>query len=59
LLKGASGIDQLHDTLGSLKVCFSPEQMNALDDATALDQAFLTTKLKQMIFGGTAVERWR
>lgn len=59
MLKGASGIDQLHDTLGSLEVCFSLEQMNALDNATALDQVFLTTKLKQMLFGGTAVERWR
>jgi aryl-alcohol dehydrogenase-like predicted oxidoreductase len=31
---GANSVVQLHDILGSLKVCLTPQDVQAIDDAT-------------------------
>ena len=60
---GASKLDQLHDNLAALEIRLTPEQSQALDDASKLDPAFpdgiFTPAVNRMIFGGTTVQPWQ
>lgn len=62
LLLGAGKVEQLHDNLASLDVRVTPDQLRALDEASALDSAFfygsLTDEVKRSVFGA-AVQGWR
>jgi aryl-alcohol dehydrogenase-like predicted oxidoreductase len=59
LILGASKIEQLHDNLSSLEICLTPEQLQTLDESSALDPAFpysiFTKEINRSIFGGTTV----
>ena len=63
LIIGASKVGQLHDNLASLEVQLSPEQLRALDEASALEPAFpypiFTPAGNKGVFGGTTVQGWR
>ncbi len=59
---GASKLEQLHDNLASLDICFTPEQLQMLDEGSALDLGFpyaLFTGGNRIIFGGANVQGWR
>ena len=62
LLIGASRVEQLHDNLAALQVALSPQQVRALDAASALEPAFpysgFTAQVRRSIFGGTGVQGW-
>lgn len=62
LILGASKLDQLHDNLKSVDVRLTSEQLQALNESSALDTAYpygiFTAPVNRMIFGGTAVEGW-
>jgi aryl-alcohol dehydrogenase-like predicted oxidoreductase len=59
---GASQIDQLHDNLASLEIGLSCQQMQTLNESSALDPAFpygiFTSAVNRSIFGGTTVQGW-
>ncbi len=63
LTLGASRPDQLHDNLAALELSLTAEQLQALDQVSALALAFpygiLTPGANRMIFGGAAVQGWR
>ncbi|UOG73868.1 aldo/keto reductase [Hymenobacter tibetensis] len=62
LILGASKLNQLHDNLKSLDIRLTPEQLQALNESSALDAAYpygiFTPPVNRMIFGGVAVEGW-
>ena len=62
LILGASKLEQLHDNLASLDICFTSEQLQMLDEGSALDLAFpygiFTAAGKRSIFGGVTVQGW-
>lgn len=59
---GVSKIEQLHDNLASLEVRFTPEQLQILNEVSALSPStpasILMPEIKQLIFGGVNVEGW-
>lgn len=63
LILGASKLEQLHDNLSSLDICLTPEQLQMLNEGSALDLAFpygiFTPSVNRRIFGGTTVQGWR
>lgn len=59
LLLGASKLEQLHDNLASAEISFTPEQLRALDEASALESGFFGDGLKRVVFGGVSVEGWK
>ena len=62
IILGASKVDQLHDNLASLEIRLNPEQLQALDQGSALDPAFpygiFTSQVNRLIFGGS-VQGWQ
>jgi aryl-alcohol dehydrogenase-like predicted oxidoreductase len=56
---GASKLEQLHDNLSSLEICLTPEQIQTLDESSAIDRGFpygiFTPEINRTIFGGTTV----
>ena len=60
---GASKLSHLHDNLASLQIKLTPEQMQTLNEASALDHAhpynLFTGEINRMLFGGATVEGWR
>lgn len=60
---GASKLEQLHDNLDSLEICLTSEQLQMLDESSALDPAFpygiFTSEVNRGIFGGATVQGWR
>ena len=63
LILGASTLEQLQGNLASLDVRLTQEQLQALDEASALDPAtpssILTPEVRRAIFGGATVRGWR
>ena len=63
VLIGASRAEQLVDNIASLAVALTSEQLQRLDDASAIDPGnpytIFTPYVNRMIFGGTAVSAWR
>ena len=63
LLLGASKPEQLSDNLASQDIRLTSEQVQTLDEGSALDEALpygiFTPGVNRMIFGGMAVEGWR
>ncbi|MDF7811258.1 aldo/keto reductase [Hymenobacter sp. YC55] len=62
LIIGASKVEQLHDNLGSLEIRLTPEQLQTLDEASALPPPFpygiFTPAINRGIFGGGTVQGW-
>jgi aryl-alcohol dehydrogenase-like predicted oxidoreductase len=62
LLLGASSQEQLHDNLASLEVSLTPEQLQTLDEASALPASFATyfqkNQMNRIVFG-SEVQGWR
>jgi aryl-alcohol dehydrogenase-like predicted oxidoreductase len=60
---GASKLDQLHDNLSSLEIRLTPEQLQTLDESSAIDPGFpysiFTPEINRSIFGGTSVRGWQ
>ncbi len=60
---GASKVEHLHDNLASLDIRLTTEQLQTLDESSALDPAFpygiFTSAINRGIFGGATVEGWR
>lgn len=60
---GASTVEQLRDNLASLDIGLTAEQLQTLDESSALEAAFpygiFTAAINRGIFGGTTVEGWR
>jgi aryl-alcohol dehydrogenase-like predicted oxidoreductase len=60
---GASQVVQLHDSLAALDIHFTPEQLRALDEASAPEAVFpygiFTPGGNKSVFGGTTVQGWR
>ncbi|RZK54881.1 MAG: aldo/keto reductase [Hymenobacter sp.] len=63
LIIGASKVAQLHDNMAALDVRLSPEQLRALDEASALEPTFpypiFTPAGNRGVFGGTSVRGWQ
>ncbi len=63
LILGASKLDQLHDNLSSLDICLTREQIQILDESSAIDPGFpysiFTQEINRSIFGGAIVQGWR
>jgi len=59
---GASKTAQLHDNLAALAIRLTPEQLQLLDEASALEPAFpygiFTPGVNRGIFGGNTVRGW-
>ena len=59
---GASKVEQLHDNLAALDIEFTPEQLQKLEEGSALEPAFpypiFTPSVNKGIFGGTKVRGW-
>lgn len=59
---GTSKLEQLHDNLDSLDIRLTPEQIQTLNESSALDLAFpygiFTSEGKRVIFGGATVQGW-
>jgi len=52
-------LEPLRDKLASMDVSFTPEQLRALSEASALQSApFFTDGLKRVVFGGANVKGW-
>ena len=59
---GASKLEQLHDNLSSLEINFTSEQIQTLDESSALDLTFpyaIFTGVNRTIFSATTVQGWR
>lgn len=58
---GASKLEQLHDNLSSLEIRLTLEQLQLLDESSALDPAFpygiFTSEINRGIFGGATIRR--
>jgi aryl-alcohol dehydrogenase-like predicted oxidoreductase len=63
LIVGASQLAQLHDNLASLDLRLAPEQLRALDEASAPEPVFpypiFMPAVNRSIFGGAAVQGWQ
>ncbi len=60
LLLGASRLEQLHDNLASMEFSLTPEQLQELNEASALESGqFFSDGLKRVVFGGVSVEGWK
>ena len=63
LILGANSVSQLHDNLAALSVRLTQDQLQTLNDASALDLVFpyglMTPAGSRMIFGGCDVKGWR
>lgn len=63
LIIGASKPEQLNDNLTSLAIRLTPEQLQTLDTASALDMAFpygiFSAQVNRGIFGDTNVQSWQ
>jgi len=63
LILGASKLEQLHDNLAALDLSLSAEQLQTLNEISALDPAhpymIFTAETNRMIFGGASVQGWR
>lgn len=63
LILGATSIIQLQNNLNALTLRLTQEQLQTLNEASALDVVFpyglLTTAGSRMIFGGSNVQGWR
>lgn len=63
LILGASKLEQLYDNLDSLDIRFTPEQLQKLDESSALAPTFpysiFTSEVNRSIFGGESVRGWR
>ncbi|MEH2460643.1 aldo/keto reductase [Nostoc sp.] len=59
---GISKLEQLHDNLDSLDIRLTPEQLQMLNQSSALDPAFpygiFTSEVNRGIFGGATVQGW-
>ncbi|MEH2294864.1 aldo/keto reductase [Nostoc sp.] len=59
---GISKLEQLHDNLNSLDIRLTPEQLQMLNQSSALDPAFpygiFTSEVNRSLFGGTTVQGW-
>ena len=62
-LLGVSKLEQLHDNFSSLDIRFTPEQLQTLDESSAIDPGFpysiFTPEINRSIFGGTTVKGWQ
>lgn len=62
LLLGARGPEQVRENIAALAVTLTPEQVAALDQASAPEPTFPASgfgaPVRRMIFGGTSVRRW-
>jgi aryl-alcohol dehydrogenase-like predicted oxidoreductase len=62
-LLGVSKLEQLHDNLSSLDIRLTPEQLQTLDESSAIDPGFpysiFTPEINRSIFGGTTVKGWQ
>ena len=60
---GATSVEQLRGHLGSIALRLPPDDLQALDAASALDAAFpypiFTPEVNRGVFGGAAVAGWR
>ncbi|MFD2721539.1 aldo/keto reductase [Hymenobacter monticola] len=60
---GASKVEQLHDNLAALEVRLTPEQLQTLNAASALEPAFpygiFSPEVNKGVFGGHAVQGWK
>ena len=60
---GASKLEQLHDNLSSLEIRLTLEQLQILDESSALDLVFpygiFTSEVNRAIFGGATVQGWQ
>jgi aryl-alcohol dehydrogenase-like predicted oxidoreductase len=60
---GVSKLEQLHDNLSSLEIRLTPEQLQILNDSSAIDSGFpysiFTQEINRSIFGGTTVKGWQ
>ena len=59
LLLGARTPEQLHANVAAMSLGLAPEQLLALDAASAPEGEFFSSGLKRHIFGGVGVEGWR
>lgn len=59
---GASKLEQLHDQLAALDLVLTPEQMQRLDEGTALSgggmDRFFKKGMRPAVFGGGTVQGW-
>ncbi len=58
-LVGASRVAQLQDSIAALDLRFTSEQAHALDQASSPAPQFFSAGLRQVVFGGAAVQGWR
>ena len=62
-LLGISKLEQLHDNFSSLDIRLTPQQLQTLDESSAIDPGFpysiFTPEIKRSIFGGTTVKGWQ
>jgi aryl-alcohol dehydrogenase-like predicted oxidoreductase len=60
---GVSKLEQLHDNLSSLDIRLTPEQLQTLNESSAIDPGFpysiFTPEINRSIFGGTIVQGWQ
>lgn len=59
---GATRLEQLHSNIASLEIRLTPEQLQMLDESSAIDLAFpysiFTSEGSRIIFGGATVQGW-
>lgn len=59
---GATKLEQLHSNIASLEICLTPEQLQRLDESSAIDLAFpygiFTSEGSRSIFGSATVQGW-
>ncbi|ULO08161.1 aldo/keto reductase [Paenibacillus sp. 19GGS1-52] len=60
LILGASKLEQLQDNLASLDIELTKEQLQVLDESSALDHTYMiyTDKINRGIFAGSSVQGW-
>ena len=58
LLLGASNPEQLRSNIAALGLHLPPEQLQALEAASAPEPGFVSPDMNRMIFGGNSVEGW-
>ena len=60
---GASRVEQLHDSIAALDIRFTPEQLRALNEASAPEAVFpygiFSPAGNKSVFGGATVQGWR
>jgi aryl-alcohol dehydrogenase-like predicted oxidoreductase len=59
LLLGASRLSQLEDNIAALDLRLTPQQTEALSQASAGEPDFFSPQMNRIVFGGVSVEGWR